>query len=190
MLSKFSINMKKTILFLLLCQTIHGFTDAVFEEKGSGLEHCLMKCWGVDQHTAVFIQNKLKTVDQELLDAFIEKSQNLNIDFSPSKQLVPLIPEDGVIQATKQHLIVFESPYVRILWGSTLPGEREPFHKHGWKSLMLIVQATTFKIEYPDGTIEVGDWPVGLYELPANETYSCTNIGTLPDQILRFEIKD
>lgn len=175
----------------LICSV--GYAADGVKAKRQELHRCLCKCWGIDPHTAVFIERKVKvllddTVQHAILDNFIEKSKKLNINFSAEKKLTPLPAEDGVLRSPKQHLVIFESPYVRVLWGSTLPGEVEPLHIHAWPSLIVIIKPTVYKIDYANGTSEIGNWPIGVYDLPI-EHYSCTNIGPEADECLRFEIK-
>lgn len=173
---------RMTLIAICLCKFVYANSD---------LEKCLQESWGIDRHTRAYIQTLCGPIleNEELIRDFIEKSNELNIDFSAAKDLRTLPPEDGVLCAPEHHLVVFESPYVRVLWGSTQAGQREPFHVHAWKSLMLVIIPTDYKMEYPDGTTNVWEGRVGVYALPANERYACTNIGGHPDAILRFEIK-
>lgn len=159
------------------------------------LEECLMSDWGIDEHSAHWIARKLQTTlddsnSSHVIEEFIAKLAALKIDFSCIKEPKALHPQDAVLQAPEHHLIVFESPYVRILYGSTKPGERENLHRHSWRSIIIVMRGTTYRVDYPDGRSEIGEWPVGAYELPPNEYYSCTNIGPSADECLRFEIKD
>lgn len=159
------------------------------------LEECLQVYWGVDRHTSDYIRNKLRplldnTDHHPTIKEFIALSKKQNIDFSINKKISPLPDEDGIYKSPKEHLVVFENPYRRILWGSTEPGAREPFHVHAWKSIMLIIKPTTFEIEYPNGAKETTFYPIGVFELPANERYACTNVGKTADESLRFEIKE
>jgi len=164
--------------------------------KDQELKNCLQEQWGVDSRTADYIYAKMGPILNNMLyhaviDDFITKSGCItqSINYTCSKEIAPVHPQDGLLQAPKQHIIVFENPWVRILWGSTEPGEHENFHVHAWKSLMLVIKATTFKITHAHGGVEVGDWPIGVYELPEMEHYACTNIGSTADKCLRFEIK-
>lgn len=180
------------IALLVIASSFLHVQAAVDREQQ--LLRCLDECWGVDRHTSAFILNKFRPIlddaaHQPIIDDFIAKSELIGLDFSIEKALPMLPPEDGLCQAPKQHRVVFESPYVRILWGSTLPGELEALHMHIWNSLMVIIKPTAFEIYYPDGRVEVGDWPIGVYELPGGEQYSCRNIGPTADVCLRFEIK-
>lgn len=158
------------------------------------LKQCLRKQWSIDYNTANYIVYRLRPlldnpVHNPIVEDFISKSQKLNINFSKNKKLTQIHESDGIIKAPKQHLVIFENPWIRILWGSTQPGESENCHTHIWKSLMIIIKPTTFAIKYADGTTEIGDWPIGVYELPENESYECTNVGDTADECLRFEIK-
>lgn len=155
------------------------------------LADCLDQYWGIDQHTIAFIENKCAPLIEnhpEVIADFIAKSQAMGIDFT--QPLVGQIPDgDGVCGAPEQHFVVFESPFVRVLWGSTLPGVREPEHVHRWKSLMLVIEPADYEMEYPNGVKELWPGEVGVFSLPANERYACTNIGSVADASLRFEVK-
>lgn len=98
--------------------------------------------------------------------------------------------DDGVIQATKFHPVIFETPYVRILVGCAAPGEREPFHSHAWKSLLVVFEEASYKIEYRNECDELLHLEPGIYELPPEDLYACTNLGPKRENCLRFEIKD
>lgn len=159
------------------------------------LLQCLQTNWSVDLHSTAYIGNKLKplldnTAYHSVIKNFIALSKKQNIHFNIDRPIKSLPPEDGIFKAPKEHVVIFENPYVRILWGSTEPGAREDFHEHQWKSVMLIISPTTYEIEYPDGKKETIDYPIGVFELPAGERYACTNLGKTADASLRFEIKD
>lgn len=161
------------------------FVSSLFAET---LEECFINNWGVDRHTATYLVEKFQP-HTNIIDDFIAKSRDINIDFATPKTPEPLPLEDAILCAPKHHLVIFENLYVRILWGSTLPGEREPLHMHKWKSLLVVLKPAPYQIEYPDGTIEIWDGAIGVYELPANDRYTCTNIGSTADEMIRFEIK-
>ena len=120
----------------------------------------------------------------------IEKSNKLNINFSEKKTDTNIPFDDAVSRAPKWHEVLFESPYVRVLWGDSTPGDEEPFHTHHWKSLMVIIQAGEYEITNPDGSIQNDLWPAGVYELPAESDPSAyKNTGSSEFKALRFEIK-
>lgn len=182
-----------SLFTLFFCFSATSLEDQASIEKE--LEQCLQTNWGVDPHTTTFIRNKFKPLLENIayhsvIKEFITLSKKQNIVFLIDKKLKALPFEDGVYKAPKEHLVVFESPYVRIFWGSTEPGKREDLHEHAWKSVMVIIRPTTYKIEYPDGKKETMDFPIGAYELPLGERYACTNLGKASDEYLRFEVKD
>lgn len=163
--------------------------------KDKELRECLQRAWGIDPYTTDYILKKFSPLLEDatyhsIIDEFIEKSNALNLDFSSYKALSLPPAEDGIFQAPKQHLVVFENPWVRILYGSSLPGEHENFHLHAWKSLMVVLEPTTYEIGYVGGSLEISAWPRGVYELAGGEYYSCTNVGDTADECLRFEIKE
>ncbi len=195
MLKKFLFSALILCLNFVLCSLGYATMSDTHDRKGVQLAQCLEEYWGVDRYTSAYIVRKFDLLlqdpyDHHIIDGLIEKSKNLNIDFLAFKEIQRLPEDDGVLRAPEQHLVVFENPYVRILWGSTASGESEPFHVHAWKSLMVVLKPTTYEVAYPNGVVEIWEGNRGLYELPANERYACTNIGDTADEILRFEIKD
>ncbi|MBA3722625.1 MAG: hypothetical protein H0W88_09520 [Parachlamydiaceae bacterium] len=188
-----------TLVFILGCLLLHTDLHAIPKEvlltKAQQLEESLIEYWGVDKYTAGYIRNKMtpileNTEYHSIIDDFVEKSKNLHIDFSSIKKIPVIHPEDGIYKSPEQHVVLFENPYVRIFLSSTKPGVREPFHMHAWKSLMVIIKPTTYEIETMDGLVTTGYWPTGVYELPPEEYYACTNIGNNEDECLRFEVKN
>lgn len=164
-----------------------GGTEIALE---SPLEQCLINDWGVDTHTATYLMKKFQSLGCPAVDDFIARSKNINIDFAIPREVKPLPAEDAILCAPKQHLVIFENLYVRILWGSTLPNEREPLHIHQYKSLLVVLKPTIYEIEYLDGKVEIWNGEIGVYELPPGEHYTCTNIGNVADEMIRFEIKE
>lgn len=164
-------------------------------QKTQELKDCFENCWGIDIHTTAYLCKYFKAfLEKEdghpLINYFINKSLQLNIQFPAEKELPILSPHDGVVQATKFHPVVFETPYVRIMAGCAEPGEREPFHTHSWKSLLVVFEAATYLVEYANGTHERLSLPAGVYELPPEDFYACTNLGSKKENCLRFEVKD
>jgi len=160
------------------------------------MENCLFRCYHVDQQAISAIMCKFRPFlenvnEHSIIDDFIQKSHELNIQFTSNKGVDELPTDDGVIQAPKWHEILFDSPYIRILWGASMPGDEEPSHTHHWKSLMVILQGSTFEMKNPDGSIECDQWPIGVYELPAETApIAYKNIGETEFKALRFEVKE
>lgn len=157
------------------------------------LEQCLVNDWGVDPHTVEYLKTKFQSLNElsnSIIDDFITKSKNLNIDYAIPRDVKALSPSDAILSAPNHHLVIFENLYVRILWGSTPPKDREPFHMHQYKSLLVVFKPTPYEIEYPDGKIDIWNGEVGVFELPPNDQYSCTNIGNNADEMIRFEVKE
>lgn len=191
-------NLFWTILFVTLSSSKLLFGEISSDlnaMKYAELKTCFEHCWGMDSHTSVFIGKYFKTfLESEegcfFLDDFIAKSLKQDIQFPIDQDLTHLSHDDGVVQATKFHPIIFESPYVRILAGCAAPGEREPFHSHSWKSLLVVFEEAKYKIEYKNGSDELLYLEPGVYELPPEDLYACTNLGTKRENCLRFEVKD
>lgn len=180
---------------LFFCSMTVSAHAAANTDSYQQLEHCLKDVWGLDSHTVDYLVKKIMDLTEStghafIIDDFIAKSKALHIDFTVIRDVQPLCAEDAILCAPKQHLVIFENLYVRILWGSTAAGEREPFHVHPWKSLLLVLQPTVYEIEYPNRQCEQWNGQIGVYELPANDRYSCTNVGIGADEMIRFEVKE
>lgn len=170
---------------------VFSYANTDLAEK---LENCLKSDWGIDNNTVAFINNKFKPLLDEpnhhaTVEEFIKLSKGIKIDFSLDQKLQVLPRDDGIYASPKEHLVVFENPYVRVLYGSTEPGVREALHSHQWESIMVIIKPTTYEIEYSDSKKEKALYPIGAYKLPAGEKYACKNVGLSSDECLRFEIK-
>lgn len=184
--------MKLFIFSFILIFSIYG-DDRHLQE--ANLKKCLQERWGVDAKTTHFLCNKFQPFlesnhSHDLIDDFISKSLKLNIKFSPDKELLSLSESDGVIRASQFHLIVYETPYVRILAGCAQPGEREPYHTHEWKSLLVIFEEISYEVEYLNDSREWLELKPGVYELPPENWYACINRGTKAENCLRFEVKE
>lgn len=187
-----------TMLFTsLMCYKVllANVSENAISQKTIQLNQCLQNCWGVDPQTTRFLHKYFKAPLENseghvLIDDFISKSEKLNIEFPLDKELPSLPHDDGVILATKFHPVVFESPFVRIMAGCAEPGEREPFHTHCWKSLIIIFDESKYFVEYANGTSELLVLQPGVYVLPPEDMYACTNLGTKKENCLRLEVKD
>lgn len=183
----------RIVLSILIPYTcLHAEEDSFQQIK---LQNCLMETWGVDVRTTAYLCHYFKPfLENEnfhhLIDDFVTESIKLDIQFPIDKKLICLPPDDGVIQATQFHLVVFESPYVRILAGRANPQEKEPLHSHIWKSLLVVFSDASYHIEYANGLTEFLNIDPGIYELLPESPYACTNIGPTQENCLRFEVKD
>lgn len=164
-------------------------------DKTTELEICLKNCFQIDQKSTALILNKLtpfleNSKNYPVIDEFINRSKALHIR-CPAEKPEPKLPvNDPTLLAPEWHQVLFENSCIRVLWLESKPNDREPFHTHHWKSLMLIVQPAKFEIQNRDGSIETDDWPIGVYELPAETKSSAyTNLGPTEFKALRFEIK-
>lgn len=176
----------------LYCQEIS--CDSYQNNPAGYLFDCLQECYGVDGATADCIIDKLSPLFEygdynEVISNFIEQSYALNL-FA----YCPVEVEGEICDALQKfpscHTVLFDSPYVRILWAHTRSGEQEPPQVHPWKSMMIIVQPSQFSSQNCDGTFFEDDWPVGLYLLdPWMFPSACKNIGFADYMGLVFEIK-
>lgn len=172
----------------------HLANHSNFLNKSLELENCLISCYQIDPNNAVLIRSYFDPLLNEekyhaVIDSFIEKSEKLDIEFNntPNQELSP---DDGVLKATQWHNILFESAHVRVLRGVVNCGDCDPFHLHQWERLMVVVQGAAFRTEFFNGTVEIEDCPIGIYELQAETTPSSyTNIGNTIFESLIFEIK-
>lgn len=184
--------MKKLLYALLLCICVLSPLHASSYRKIAELRNCLLYSYHVDLDAITPIVNKFSPVKDQLIEEFIVKSHVLTKGFSKKRASPPLLPEnDPVYLAEKGHAILYEDASIRVLWEETQPGEQEPFHKHCWKSLMVIVKGALFEMKGQDQSIETNYWPEGIHELPADtQAYAYKNISSTPFQALRFEFKN
>lgn len=197
--SKSGIFMKTSkigIFILFACVTMNLFGSDHTSIKYAEMKHSLMTCYGLDELSTENILSKMinhfDDIDfQCAVNDFIEKSGNLNIQFQDKMTpATELVLNDAVLLAPQWHEILFESPFVRVLWTSSKPGDKEPFHIHQWKSLLFIIQGAEFEIENYDGTYENGFWPMGIYDLlPDIYPAAYKNLGPDDFKAIRFEIK-
>ena len=144
-------------IILLTVLMPYAFLHA--EQLEVKLQECLIECWGVDPHTTRFLCQYFKPFlenknSHHHITEFLNQSHKLNIQFPTDKKLICLPSHDGVIQATKFHPVVYETPYVRIMAGAAAPDEREPFHTHIWKSLLVVFEEASYYVEYANGSSE------------------------------------
>ena len=188
------------LFFSILCLLLAVFSYAeddqiLITQKTAEIENCLVICYHIDHDSAMTIIPRfyplLNSVEyHSVLDDFIKSSMVLAYCFEnpfPSK----LLPNDAVIKASDWHEVLLESPYIRVLYGYSKPGDFEPFHTHQWRHLMLILTEARFKMESANGMIEIDTFPIGVYDLPPEETpMAYTNIGTTDFRALIFEVKE
>lgn len=178
--------------FVCLVCAIFLITNFGFAQEGCTLKECLMECYNLDANAAKTVLSKFIPLIQhpDVAEEFIQLSQSLQIDFSANPPSQNLVQDDAVTVAPEFHEVLFESPFVRILWGVTKPGESEPFHTHQWRHIMVILSEAKFQMEYADGTVEIDTFPIGVYDLPAESASSAyTNIGDSVYKSVIFEIK-
>lgn len=60
---------------------------------------------------------------------------------------------DAVAAAPDSHLVLLENERVRFLKVILEPGDKEPYHTHGWPSVFVLIQPA--RIRYYDGTGQV-----------------------------------
>lgn len=187
-------------VFCLLLGSINAeqkFTSDQQEiETITSFADCLSTCYQINQSAVDIILSKVmpELPNPKLsasLNDFIKLSKSLNIAFLKNPPLSSLLPEDAILKAPKWHEVLFDSPYIRVLWALTKPGEFEPFHTHQWRHIMLIIEGAEFKMEESNGSIVVDTFPIGVYDLPPEKTSSAyTNVGNTNFKALVFEIKE
>ncbi len=163
------------------------------EQKKVELLRCFQSCYHVDEWNSEILLEKFNPLFPDyidVIDAFIKESKKLQIDFT-----APIIPkslslDDAVIASPDQHEVVFESDHVRILWSQTSPGEIEPFHRHPWKRIIVMIREASYRVIDGDtGEEQIENYKIGVYDGEPDEFYFCQNIGEI-DACLGFEIKE
>jgi len=62
--------------------------------------------------------------------------------------------KDAMQASTKNHRILFENEEVRILEVVIMPGEKEDFHTHKWKSVFIVDSLADMRYYGPQGEIQ------------------------------------
>ena len=187
------------ILFMIAslssCQLKNEIVENNFSKKYQEVENWLVNAYGVDKENAILIRSFLDPLIKNkkyhpIIDEFIQNSKGIKIDFMTQKAHSKLSPYDGVLKAPQWHHVLFESPQIRILRSFVKPGECDPFHLHQWNRIMIVVRGAKFETEHVDGTIEIEDCPIGVYEMESENTPAAyTNIGNTEFEALVFEVK-
>jgi hypothetical protein len=105
--------------------------------------------------------------------------------------------KDAVIAASKNHKILLENEYVRVLEVTVLPGENEPVHFHRWPSVLYIQTAGDFIDRDGAGTIIFDSrqmktpltFPMTIWKGP-EAPHSVENLSkTITLRLIRVEMK-
>lgn len=184
-------------LFFFLLFTASGYAEnrTLIDHKTIEVENCLVTCYHIDHENARTIISRVTPLlenveDHPILDDFIKVSTALSLRHDDSSPSI-LLPSDALVAAPDWHEVLLENSYVRVLYGYSKPGDVEPFHTHQWRHLMLILTEARFKMESAAGAIEVDTFPIGFYDLPAEDIpMAYTNVGVTDFNALIFEIKD
>ncbi len=151
------------------------------------IEQCLLEDYRVDRIALPQILEKFSPLLENdtyrsTLDEFLEESKKLNIYSGLS--------EPSQDSSSSHHSVLFENSHLRVSWAVTKSGEQEPFQKHPWKTVMVIIRPSQFYSEREDGSSYEDNWPIGTYLLePSLDSLSCKNIGSDEYNGLIFEIK-
>ncbi len=157
-------------------------------------KECLMDAFRVSEPCADEIVSRLRPFSgdsqfNQALAQLIEKSNQLNLPFLEGFVPQKPVSEDAVTVAPETHEVLFESPFIRILYTELQPGDKVVPHIHQWDSLLFIISGSTFAMESGD-TCEQESWPCGVYELSGDMTPAgFVNLGSSPYIALNIEIK-
>ena len=165
------------------------FANAVDREnsKRLQLEKCLLEEYQIDLIAIPQILEKFSPLLENdaytsVIDAFLCESKKLNIYSG--------FPDRSESFASSYHSVLFENSHLRVSWAVTQSGEQEPFQRHPWKTLMIVIRPSQFHSQREDGSSYQDNWPIGSYLLDSSaELLSCKNIGSTEYNGLVFEIK-
>ena len=163
------------------------FAGSGDHDKEFQIEQCLLEDYRVDRIALPQILEKFSPLLENdtyrsILDEFLEESKKLNIYSELSESSEDFFPS--------YHSVLFENARLRISWAVTKSGEQEPFQKHPWKTLMVIIRPSQFHSLREDGISYEDNWPIGTYLLePSLDLLACKNIGADEYNGLIFEIK-
>lgn len=163
------------------------FADSSDHTREFQVKQCLLEDYRIDLIALPQILEKFSPLLENdtyapILDTFIEESKKLNIYSEEPQSFEDFFPS--------HHSVLFENSHLRVSWAVTKSGEQEPFQKHPWKTLMVIIRPSQFHSLREDGGSYEDNWPIGTYLLePSLDSLSCKNIGLDEYNGLIFEIK-
>jgi hypothetical protein len=103
---------------------------------------------------------------------------------------------EAVAAAPKNHKVIYETPELRVLEVTVLPGEREQAHHHQWPSVMVIDSRPTYINYDKDGrefkssvqAQQAVELPL-MVRLSAQAEHAIQNTGDKPFHAIRIEYK-
>lgn len=158
------------------------------------IQECLIHEYKLDEQSTATILKKLKSLPEIVehilvLEQFIALSKIYLSSTEPYFPEQSLPTDDAVKAAPQYHEVLAETDRIRVLYGATNNSDEEPFHRHYWKSIFINLAPSVYEIEYADGSKEIADDPIGVYELPPDtQAAAYKNIGN-HSCFLRFEFK-
>jgi hypothetical protein len=104
---------------------------------------------------------------------------------------------DAVSAAPKNHKVVLENEYVRVLDVTVLPGEHENLHAHCRRSVMYLMYEGIYKDYGPNGELigegtqpgSDADLPMTLW-LEPQAPHAVKNLDSQAVRLIRVELKD
>jgi hypothetical protein len=103
---------------------------------------------------------------------------------------------DAVVAAPRNHRVVLENEYVRVLDVTVAPGEREPLHAHCRPSVMYLMQEGAYKDYGAEGQLiedvkvapPASRFPMTLW-LEPQAPHAVHNVDARATRLLRVELK-
>jgi quercetin dioxygenase-like cupin family protein len=97
--------------------------------------------------------------------------------------------KDAVIAASKTHKILFENDKVRVLEVKIAPGEKEPLHRHPYKTITIIEKPATLRYFDENGKLISEIKAEGVSWIEPVELHSTQNVSATPFHGFRVELK-
>jgi hypothetical protein len=158
--------MRKLFSWIVACLLVSSILEAE-----SDIEKCLFECYGiVDDEEMDLILSKLEPLLEDhysdIIDDFIARSYEKNIEPFTSKPSYVLNSNDAILAAPESHEILAENEAIRILWVFSPTEEHKTPHTHQWSSLMIIIKPAIFEV-YRNGVfVMIDEDPIGVYDIP------------------------
>lgn len=151
----------------------------------------LGKVWGLDKQQQLIVLDKLNYLRfHPDYDAMLVRLVEYAVSLKPEPVEPSLWDDalDGTVVAPNSHIILVETPHVRILEIIDQPDLIVPYHTHKWDSLMLVLEPSP--IWYKDANGERIYLAVYSVEhiLP-EPLHTIKNVGGTTFRALRFELK-
>ena len=96
---------------------------------------------------------------------------------------------DAVKASPETHKLLFENDEIRVIEVTIKPGQKEPLHRHMYKSALLIHSPAKLRFTNQQGNLIAEKIEQGIIWRDPEEGHSVENIDQTPFRAYRFELK-